>query len=119
MKKLLLLFVMVGAFLCASAQVNMCKSTGGVESTSIISGDSCDEIVVILNNTNSYKVTVDMTVTVVDKYGNETIRQKTVVIPANKNDKKVNFRTKKVKGETMCADVKQCTVSSLNVSMCD
>ncbi len=119
MKKLLLLLVMLGAFLSASAQVNMCKMTGGVESTNISGGGSCDEIVVTLQNTNSYKVTVDMTVTVVDTEGNETERQKTVVIAANKNDKKVSFRTKKVKGETKCADVRQCTVSSLNVSMCD
>ena len=117
MKKLLLLIVFFGAFLSASAQ--MCKTTGGVESTNISGGGSCDEIVVTLNNTNSYKVTVDMTVTVVDNDGNEAIRQKTVVIPANKNDKRVSFRTKKVKGETKCADVRQCTVSSLNVSMCD
>lgn len=117
MKKLLLLFVFFGAFLSASAQ--MCKTTGGVEATRISSGSSCDEIVVTLNNTNSYKVTVDMSVTVVDTEGNETERQKTVVISANKNDKQVTFRTKKVKGETKCADTRQCTVSSLNVSMCD
>ena len=117
MKKLLLLFVMMGAFLGANAQ--MCKTTGGVEATRITSGGSSDEIVVTLNNTNSYKVTVDISVTVVDTYGNETVRQKTVVIPANKSDKQVTFRTKKVKGETMRADVSQCTVSSLNVSMCE
>lgn len=110
---------MVGAFLSVNAQVNMCRTTGGVESTKITIGNSCDEIVVTLNNTNSYKVTVDMTVSVVDKEGNEAVRQKTVVIPANKNDKKVSFRTKKVKGQIMCADVNQCTVSSINVSMCD
>lgn len=108
---------MMGAFLGANAQ--MCRTTGGVESTSITGGSGCDEITVTLNNTNSYKVTVEMSVTVVDTDGNETVRQKTVVIPANKNDKKVTFRTKKVKGETRCADVRQCTVSSLNVSMCD
>ena len=117
MKKLLLLLVMMGAFISVNAQ--MCKSTGGVESTNITKGEACDEIVVTLHNTNSYKVTVDLSVTVVDNDGNEALRQKTVVIPANKNDKKVVFRTKKVKGETKCADVRQCTVTSLNVSMCE
>lgn len=107
--------VMTGMFLCASAQ--MCRTTGGVEAN-ITGASSCDEIIVTLENTNSYKVTVTLDVTVVDKEGNSTTRQKTVVIQANKKDKQVRFRTKKVKGETKCADISECSVS-MRVEMCD
>lgn len=120
MKKVFfLVLIMAGLYFSANAQVNMCSITGGVEATNIKSGSNCDEIVVTLENTNSYKVTVDMSVTVVDNDGNEVVREKTVVLPANKKDKQVTFRTKKVKGETKCADSRQCTVSSLIVQKCD
>lgn len=115
MKKILMLIAMAGIFFTASAQ--MCRTTGGVEPT-ITSGSSCDEIKVKLENTNSYKVTVTLEVTVVDKEGNSVQRTKTVVIPANKKDKEVKFRTKKVKGETKCADVPECSVN-LRVEMCE
>lgn len=107
---------MTGMFLCANAQ--MCKTTGGVEATRITSGSTSDEVVVRLENTNDYKVTVNIEVKVVDVEGNETTRQKTVVIPAHKKDKEVKFRTKKVKGEIKKADVNQCEVTSLRVEMC-
>lgn len=119
MKKVFfLVLIMAGLYFSANAQVNMCSITGGVEATSITSGSASDEIIVTLENTNSYKVTVDMNVTVVDAEGNEVAREKTVVIPANKK-KEVVFRTKKVKGETKRADARQCTVSSLTVQKCD
>ncbi len=110
-----MLFAMVGMILTANAQ--MCKTTQGVEPT-IEKASDCDVINVKLENTNSYKVTVIMEVKVVDVDGNEVIRQKTVVIPANKKDKVVKFRTKKIKGETKCADVSECEVS-LRVELCE
>lgn len=113
-----MLIALAGMFFCANAQ-SMCKITGGVEATKISSGSSCDEINVILDNTNAYKVTVYLEVKVVDNEGNEAVRQKTVVIPANKKDKKATFRTKKVKGETKCADTSQCEVVSMRVEMCE
>ena len=106
---------MMGMFFTASAQ--MCRTTGGVEPT-ITSGSSCDEIKVNLENTNSYKVTVVLDVTQHHKEGNSVQRTKTVVIPANNKKKEVKFRTKKVKGETKCADVPECSVS-LRVEMCE
>lgn len=111
---------MAGFVVSANAQ-NMCSTTGGVESTKISKARSgkCSEIMVTLANTNDYKVTVNMKVTVVDVDGNETLREKTVVIPAKKENKEVIFRTKKVKGEDKCADVGQCFVSSLFVQKCD
>lgn len=118
MKKFLMLIAMAGMFFCANAQ-SMCKITGGVEATGITIGSTLDEITVTLNNTNAYKVTVYIEVKVVDRDGNETVRQKTVVIPANKKDKKVSFRTKKVKGEVKYADVSQCEVISMRVEMCE
>lgn len=118
MKKFLMLIAMAGMFFCVNAQ-SMCKITGGVEATQISSGGTCDEINVTLDNTNSYKVTVYLEVKVVDKEGNEAVRQKTVVIPANKKDKIAKFRTKKVKGETKCADTSQCEVVSMRVEMCE
>lgn len=107
---------LTGMFFCANAQ--MCKVTGGVEATKI-THPTCEEIQVTLENTNSYKVTVNIEVKVVDVEGNETKRQKTVVIPANKKDKEVRFRTKKIKGETKCADPDQSEVTSLIVEKCD
>lgn len=115
-----MIFVIVGMFLGANAQPvpTMCKITGGVEAKSIKSGDNSDEIKVTLTNTNSYKVTVNMDVVVVDKNGNEVTRQKTVVISANK-DKEVIFRTKTKNGEIQPADARQSYVSSLFVETCE
>lgn len=113
-----MILVLAGFAFSAKAQ-NMCSRTGGVEATQIRNGGNCTEIIVRLENTNSYKVTVNMKVTVVDTDGNEAEREKTVVIPANKKDKDVTFRTKKVKGEDKCADTRQCYVSSLYVERCD
>lgn len=118
MKKILILIAMTGMFFCANAQ-SMCKITGGVEATEISRGSTCDEISVTLDNTNAYKVTVHLEVKVVDDEGNETVRQKTVVIPANKKDKKAKFRTKKIKGETKCADTSQCEIVSMRVENCE
>lgn len=113
------MILLVAGFVFSAKSQNMCTRTGGVEATQIIRGGSCAEIIVRLENTNSYKVTVNMKVIVVDTEGNEAEREKTVVIPANKKDKDVTFRTKKVKGEDKCADTRQCYVSSLYVEKCD
>lgn len=115
---MLMVLVIAGMFFSANAQVNMCKITGGVEAKSIVCGSASDEIVVTLTNTNSYKVTVNMDVVVVDTEGNETPRQKTVVISANK-EKEVIFRTKAIKGETKPSNARQSYVSSLHVEMCE
>lgn len=109
---------MSGMFLFANAQANgsMCVITGGVEPT--VSRSAFGELTVNLENTNDYKVTVVMEVTVVDKEGNEVHRQKTVVLPARKKDKKVTFKTKKVKGEQKDVDTAECSVT-LHVEKCD
>lgn len=119
MKKMFLAILFaVGSFFSVNASQNMCTRTGGVESISITSGSDCNEIRVTLSNTNSYKVTVNMTVVVVDNDGNETIREKIVVIPANK-EKSSSFRTKNIKGEIKCANISQSYVSQLNVEKCE
>lgn len=109
---------MAGMFFCANAQVkgSMCTITGGVEPT--VSKSSFGELVVNLENTNDYKVTVVLDVTVVDTEGNEAQRQKTVVLPAHKKDKKVSFKTKKVKGKQNDVEVSECSVS-IRVEKCD
>lgn len=109
---------MSGMFLFANAQVkgSMCTTTGGVEPT--VTKGVYGELVVNLENTNDYKVTVVLNVTVVDTEGNEVQRQKTVVVPARKKDKTVKFKTKKVKGEQKDVEVSECSVS-LYVEKCD
>lgn len=118
MKKFLMFFAMAGMLFCANAQVkgSMCTITGGVEPT--VTKGGYGELVVNLENTNDYKVTVALDVTVVDKEGNEVQRQKTVVVPARKKDKKVSFKTKKVKGDQKDVEVSECSVS-IRVEKCD
>lgn len=118
MKKFLMILGIMGMFFCANAQHGMCVVTGGVEPTITGTSGTCDRVEVNLENTNPYKVTVTIDATIVDKEGNEVKREKTVVIPANKKDKKVYFKTKSIKGETKCADLGECSVS-IRVEKCE
>lgn len=106
-----------------SANAQMCKITGGVEATDLFKGGT-GELKVKLSNTNDYKVTVDISVTVIDVQGNEIERSKTVVISANK-EKIVTFKGKKIKKENSQekyyedVDIWQSQVNRLIVSKCD
>lgn len=115
-----MILLIAGASFSADAQI--CHITKGVEVTNMSSGQS-GELYVTLSNTNDYKVTVDIQVTVVDEYDNKVDRSKTVVISANK-EKKVLFRGKKVKDADYDSgynrtDPKESQVNSLIVSRCD
>lgn len=122
MRKLFLMILLIaGASFSADAQI--CHITKGVEVTDMSSGNSAGDLYVTLSNTNDYKVTVDIQVTVVDVHDNEVDRTKTVVISANK-EKKVLFRGKKVKDADYSSgynntDAKQSQVKSIIVSKCD
>lgn len=116
-----MILLIAGASFSADAQI--CHITKGVEVSNMSSGQS-GELYVTLSNTNDYKVTVDIQVTVVDEYDNKVDRSKTVVISANK-EKKVLFRGKKVKEDADSdsgynyTDSKESQVKSLIVSRCD
>ena len=122
MRKLFLMILLIaGASFSADAQI--CHITKGVEVTGMSSGSNPGELNVTLSNTNDYKVTVDIQVTVVDVHDNNVDRTKTVVISANK-EKKVLFRGKKVKDADYSSgynktDANESQVKSLIVSKCD
>lgn len=116
-----MILLIAGASFSADAQI--CHITKGVEVTDMSSSSNPGELYVTLSNTNDYKVTVDIQVTVVDVHDNDVDRTKTVVISANK-EKKVLFRGKKVKDADYDSgynktDANESQVKSLIVSKCD